>query len=328
MKFRRSRPELVWFTAAALLACAARAASAAPYRFYASPPFAWPVTARGAWAANQRVTKAALNAFLPQPIIRDFRFAQLGPGEICLIEAWQGRGAHQMEVVCPARGGGYWDTSLPYYAPVPLAWCVTELKGDGNSEVISSEGDGSPYSPPLYWYTIYSFKKGVPLDVSSAFPGFYRAVLLAQVSAADYLLKPPFAAEPLSPAARYLKMGLQFMVLKYKRRVLGQKKAGLRHGLAWIKSPYTDVQGLGFSTLADISDPRSIAALRRLGARTQNQGTCVAVVNALARLEGRAPRGIVGDPADVKKILKCDSMKPSAPCLLQQGCVVPAQRPY
>jgi hypothetical protein len=104
-------------------------------------------------------------------------------------------------------------------------------------------------------------------------------------------------------------MVLLFLQLKYRRRILGDPKAGLEEGLTWSKSPYLNVQDLGMETLADIRDPRSIAALQELGRTTRNQGTCVNVENALAGLEDREP--------DTKRILQCDSLKPEAPRFLQ-----------
>jgi len=62
-------------------------------------------------------------------------------------------------------------------------------------------------------------------------------------------------------------------------------------------------------TLADIRDPRSIAALEELGRTTRNQGVCVGVENALAGLEGRTP--------DTERILQCDTIKPQSTRLLQ-----------
>ena len=302
------------------------------YKLSARPAFTWPRSGLAARTANRQPKKEVLGFLAAalkwpagdMPTLTGFRFARLGPKEVCLVAAWSHRAASQMEVACPAAGGGYWETSLPYHAPVPLAWAVTDLKGDGSREVISSQGGGSWTMPPLYWYTIYTFIDGLPRKVSGEFPVFYKTVWLPQLLDAEYLLRPPFARQPLPPQARFLKILLQDMRLTYQRRILGDKDAGLKQGLAWIKSPYNDVQGLGLGILADINDPQSIAALRKLGETTRNQGTCVDVVNALAKLEGRAPGGVVSDSADIKKILKCDEMKPSNPCLLQTGCVPPS----
>jgi hypothetical protein len=105
-------------------------------------------------------------------------------------------------------------------------------------------------------------------------------------------------------------MVLLFLQLKYQRRILGDAKAGLEEGLNWVKSPYVNVQGLGLETLADIHDPRSVAALEELGRTTRLQGMCADVENALAGLQGRTP--------DTNRILQCDSIKvQEAPRFLQ-----------
>lgn len=227
-----------------------------------------------------------------------------------------------MEVVCPAAGGGYWDTSLPNYAPLPLGWSVSDLKGDGNIEVVSSQvAPGAHASPPVYWYEIYRFPEGLPRDVSSDFPSFYREALLPQFSAMEILVSPPPTSD-VRPArwAAYERLALRFIRLKYERRILGKKTSGLEEALDWVKSPYIDVQGLGVYTLGEIPGPQSVAALRGLGAKTKDLGICVAVTNALHA------DGAISDEEQAKGTQKCDTLKPRQPCLLQRGCVATAKQ--
>lgn len=292
-------------------------------RFHTQPGFGWPESERATYAAN-RLPKEQILAFLAaglgwsaddMPSLADFRFAKLGPKEICLVAGWGLRHASQNEVICPAAGGGYWDTSLGVQAPAPLAWYVVDLDGDGTQEVISSEDLNLPV--PTYWYEIYSFRDGEPRSVSDKFPQFYKAALLPRLFEVDRLIAELFPGEPAPAKARYARMVLLFTQLKYQRRILGDPKAGLEQGLKWLSSPYANVQGLGLETLAEIRDPRSISALGELGRSTRNQGVCVGVVNALAALEGRAPGGIISDSNDIQKIQTCDAMKPEPARLLQ-----------
>ena len=278
--------------------------------------FQWPQSEQAAYAAN-RLPSKEIFAFLASalqwqaddlPSLGEFRFAQLGRREVCLVAEWGLRHASMEEVVCPAAtGGGYWDTSLGLESPGPLAWYVVDLDGSGIQEVISSEALN--LAIPTYWYDIYSFANGQPQNVSSRFPEFYKAVLVPELHQLDLSLGELFPREPHPPKVQYERMALLFLQLKYRRRILGDPKAGLEEGLEWLKSPYLNVQGLGLETLADIRDPRSIAALEELGRTTRNQGMCVGVENALAGLEGRTP--------DTKRILQCDTIKPQSTRLLQ-----------
>ena len=288
-------------------------------RLQTRPGFKWPTDAADSLLANRRTSKDAVGAFLEfgrNAGVGEFRFALLGPKEVCLIARWHRRDAALQEVVCPASGGGYWDTSLSHAAPGPLAWCVVDLKGNGNSEVVSSGiGTGAYAAPPIYWYTVYSFRDGLPRDVSSEFPEFYRAAFLPQLSAIERMLNPPEDAQAPTPKwAPFESLVLRFMRLKYERRILGEKQAGLEEGLSWVKSPYIDVRSLGVQTLGEIPDPQSVAALREVGAKTKNLGICVAVTNALFTI------GAITDAENTKRTEECDKLKPTKPCLLQAGC--------
>jgi len=277
--------------------------------------FQWPQSAQAAYAANRLPSKEVLAFLAPTlgwqandlPSLGEFRFAQLGPREFCLVAVFGIRAGYDRHVVCPATGDGYWDTSFEIDSPGPLAWYLADLDGSGIHEVISSEALN--LAIPTYWCDIYSFTNGQPQNVSSRFPEFYKAVLVPELSQLDRSLGELFPGEPHPPKVQYERMALLFLQLKYRRRILGDPKAGLEEGLEWLKSPYLNVQGLGLETLTDIRDPRSIAALEELGRTTRNQGMCVGVENALAGLEGRTP--------DTQRILQCDTIKPQSPRLLQ-----------
>jgi hypothetical protein len=284
-------------------------------RLQGKATFQWPQSEQAAYAANRLPSKEMLAFLAPTlgwqandlPTLGEFRFAQLGPREICVLAVFGIRAGYDRHIVCPATQGWYWDTSLEIESPGPLAWYLVDLDGNGIHEVISSEALNSVI--PTYWYDIYKFSDGQPENVSSRFPQFYKAVLLPQLNQLDRSLGELFPDEPPPAKAQYARMVLLFLQLKYRRRILGDAKAGLEEGLNWMKSPYVNVQGLGLETLADIRDPRSIAALEELGRTTRIQGMCVNVENALAGLEGRTP--------DTKRILQCGTMTPQAPRMLQ-----------
>jgi hypothetical protein len=161
-----------------LLLGAAPLAAIRTRRVQVRATFQWPQSVQAAYAANRLPSKevfAFLASVLQWPAddlapLGEFRFAQLGPGEICLVALWGFRLGSELEVVCPATGGGYWDTSLGLESPGPLAWYVVDLDGNGIQEVISSEALNLPV--PTYWYDIYSFSDGQPENVSRRFPQF------------------------------------------------------------------------------------------------------------------------------------------------------------
>lgn len=300
------------------------------HRLQVHPGFKWPNTRSAAYAASDLPKKDVLRflasglgwAAGDMPNLGEFRFAVLGSKEVCLVARWHLREAAMQEVVCPAKGGGYWDASLSHSAPGPLAWYVVDLKGSGHSEVLSSRGGTGAYAaPPIYWYTIYDIRDGFPRDISSQFPEFYKAAFLPQLSAVERILNPPMTAQSPPPKwAPYENLVLEYMRLKYERSILGQKKAGLEQGLSWVKSPYDDVQGLGVEELGAIPGSQSAEALRALGAKTRNLGTCVDVANALRSI------GAISDAEHTQRIGDCDKLKPTHPCLLQTGCVAPKRR--
>lgn len=280
----------------------------------------WPQTDQEAHVAN-RLPKREIQTLVgsalgspanDMPNFGDFRFARLGTSEVCLVAEWGLRYAAEEEVICPAGPGAYWDTSLSDYAPAPLAWKVPDLNGDGNHVVVSSNrvvGSSTTGPLPVFWYELYSFQDGKPHDVSSAFPEFYRAEVLPRLWQFEGLVNYLFAAHPLTSPAEYTRDVLSFTQLKCERRILGNQKAGLEQGIAWTKSDYTNVQGLGVDTLTDIRDPRSVEALRRLGSSTKNVSICAGVVAGLAALAGKST------PED--EIAKCRVVKSEPPRLLQ-----------
>ncbi len=195
-----------------------------------------------------------------------------------------------LDIVCPVQGG-FMLTALMDERMDLLVTDLLDLDGDGFDEVISSEfaaGYQGTSTPPLYWYTIYSFKDGLPHDVSRQFRGFYEVNVLGWGYRLERLIMPPLGSG--SKRNDYIEAQIIFTQLKYHRKILGETKAGLQEATQWAGSPEAGLQMLAVSTLQEINDPASIAELEKL-AKSKNQGTCYAAIGALGILQHREITG-------------------------------------
>jgi hypothetical protein len=172
-----------------------------------------------------------------------------------------------------------------------LATDLLDLDGDGFDEVISSEfaaGYQGASTPPLYWYTIYSFKDGLPHDVSRQFRGLYEVDVLGWGYKLERLIMPPLGSG--SKENNYIEAQIIFTQLKYHRKILGEAKAGLQEATGWAESSEAGLQELAISTLREINDPASIAVLKKL-TNSKFQGVCDAAVAAVAAFDHREVTG-------------------------------------
>ena len=272
-------------------------------RVSVAPGFQWPGSPSAIPAAN-RTTKAQVQAFVNavrkqsaersaqsgvNPISR-FRFARLGEGEICLAATSGERFPWFLDVICPLRGA-FGDTTLTDERMGLLVTDLLDLDGDGFDEVISSEfaaGYQVAGTPAIYWYTIYSFKDGLPHNVSSQFRDFYDTEVLGWLARLERLVLPPLGSG--SEQNDYLEAEIVFTRLKYQRKILGQDKAGLVEAQEWARSPAANMQELAVLTLREINDPTSIEVLRKL-TTSRNQGVCRSAVGAIAEFEHRDVTG-------------------------------------
>lgn len=230
------------------------------------------------------------------PPISQFRFAQLGENEFCLAVTAGDRFPWFLSITCP-RQDGFENTSLTDQRMGLLATDLLDLDGDGFHEVISSEfaaGYQGASTPPIYWYTIYSFKDGLPHDVSRQFQGFYEVNVLGCGYRIERLIMPPLGSG--SRENNYIEAQIIFTRLKYHRKILGETKAGLQEATQWAASLEAGLQMLAVSALQEINDPGSIAELEKL-AKSKNQGTCYAAIGALGILQHRE---ITGQELDSK----------------------------
>jgi len=267
------------------------------------PAFPWPKTQDELASAN-RTPSPQLEAFLngvwkareggSGPVeslrINEVRFAQLGREEICMAVTFGSRFPWGLDIVCPERGG-FVVTGLLDERMGLLASDLVDLDGDGFDEVISSEfaaGYQGASTPPLYWYTIYSFKDGLPHDVSPQFRDFYTTEVLGWLDRLERLVLPPLGSG--SERNDYLEAQIVFTRLRYQRKILGQHKAGLVEAREWAGSATADMQELAVLTLREINDPASLELLRKL-ATSKNQGVCRSAVGAIADFEHRDVTG-------------------------------------
>jgi hypothetical protein len=266
-----------------------------------TPSFRWPTSLQSMAAAN-RAPKAQIEAFykairaqtaggaagsIP---LSQFRFALLGPDKVCLATAGGDRFPWFLAITCPAHNG-FDDTTLLDERMDLLVTDLLDLDGDGFDEVISSEfaaGYTGDASPPIYWYTIYSFKDGLPHDVSSQFRDFYDTEVLRWLARLERLVLPPLGSG--SERNDYLEAQIVFTRLKYERKILGQPEAGLVEAREWADSPNANMQQLAVLTLQEINDPASIEELRKL-TTSKYQGVCRSAVGGIAHFEHRNVTG-------------------------------------
>ncbi len=265
--------------------------------------FRWPSTL-GAVASSNRAGKAQIQEFFdtvrnalpgagghPGTVpISQFRFARLGEAEVCLVVTSGERFPWFLDVICPAEHG-FTDTGLMDERMGLLATDLLDLDGDGLAEVISSRfaaGYQGAFSPPIYWYTIYSFKDGLPHDVSQQFRDFYYANVLAWGVTLERLIEPPLGSG--SKETERLEAQIIFTRLKYQRKILGESKAGLQEASVWAESSDPSLQELALTTAREINDPASFALIKGLTA-SKYQGVCREAVGALAAIEHREVTG-------------------------------------
>ena len=112
------------------------------------------------------------------------------------------------------------------------------------------------FTPPLYWYSIYSFQDGLPHDTSRQFREFYASEVLSWSRTLERMIVPPLGSGSTQNA--YIEAQIVFARLKYRRVILGERKAGLQEAMGWADSSQPDLQQLAVQTLQEIADPDSI----------------------------------------------------------------------
>ena len=195
-----------------------------------------------------------------------------------------------LDIVCPERGG-FVVTGLTDERMGLLAADLIDLDGDGFAEVISSRfaaGYQGASTPPLYWYTIYSFKDGLPHDVSQEFPDFYRVEVDHWADKLERIIMPPVGSD--SKESRNIEARIVFTRLKYQRNIHGDRKAGLQEAAGWAESSDPSLQELALMTVREINDPAAVEIVKKLTS-SKYQGVCREAVGTLAGIEHREVTG-------------------------------------
>ena len=158
---------------------------------------------------------------------------------------------------------------------------MIDLDGTGVYHVIAGNFPGGYQGKdtmPIPWYGLFGLNEGKWINVTDRFPRF-----IADPGLNDILHLAEAAESENKSLIELYKDNDLFVRYKYNRMTLQKKDAGLESALGWASSPSPSIQMLAVETLREISDPRSIAALRGL-ARGPNPGVRLIAQEALARL--------------------------------------------
>ncbi|MGH9451759.1 MAG: hypothetical protein ACRD11_14680 [Terriglobia bacterium] len=266
---------------AALVLCLAASAGAGQSVsvLAARRPLTWPHTSREVRAANT-YSMTAIASFLDSlghgpltshNVVDGFRFVDLEPGRTYLIAAVRARW-DWLEVVSP-DGFKFRVVSLGKMPNGSIAMSLADLAGDGNDEVIGLNWVvyRGASTDPIYWYTIYKFRNGMPEDVSAQYPDFYRAVVLGPLGYLQDWFNwvrsavPPVKVEQFSPGSPHIQLAeIGFVRLRYQHLILGNKNAGLDQAIGWAASSNVNIAVLGVRSLAEMTAPRAWVEIGKL----------------------------------------------------------------
>ena len=261
--------------------------------------FAWPQTQAAAVQANalrKEKVRSFLNSLRAQvpaylPIrLGDFRFVLLERGRYYLLAFTGGERFYWYTAVVAPEGQGFRYSDTINNSALPLAMSAVDLDGDGIDELVTSEwpaGYQGALTPPIYWYTVWQFRNGVPHDASVQFPEFYRDFVLGQSAYLEELLGKLQSVDPES--TRIPLAEIEYVRLKYQRAILGKKNAGLDQALAWAESKDATLSNMGIWSLADMPAPEAGQELQKLAASPNSADVAKAAMARRSRLFGNGP---------------------------------------
>jgi hypothetical protein len=167
---------------------------------------------------------------------------------------------------------------------------AVDLNGDGVDELVTAEwpaGYQGAGTPPIYWYTVWQFRDGVPYDASAQFPEFYQGFVLGQLSHIEKLLS---KLQSVDPAAVQVPLAeIEYVRLKFQRTVLSQKNAGIEQALAWAESKNGSLRIMGISSLAEMPAPAAGEKLKELASSPNFADLAKAALARRARVLGKEP---------------------------------------
>ena len=243
------------------------------------PPATGPIGRDEVFALLTELDETAWSADNPW----NFQFARLSEGKVYLLA---GQGCRLGD--CGSLHAVYSEPCRCFAASVPalvdLNTDLVDVDGDGFPEILGEECfDNCSGRPrlPTYTYSIYSIYKFIDgkgfVDFSAKAADYYRAHLLPKIEEARRTVTSRIAAVSEEYRARAAQMGVayeperieahtaaaaQYAYDDYRRRVLGEKDAGLEDAIRWLQSEYA--ASLGLEALARI--PNAVAEMKLIEA--------------------------------------------------------------
>ena len=170
---------------------------------------------------------------------------------------------------------------------------LVDVDGDGVFEVMTREvagGYDGVFSRPIFVYSIKRLVGGDLVDVSAKYPEYFRDHILPMMTSdardmkRDLLKDTESEAVPDTNRERTVaeeaeahrmalrvksravkaKAELQFVQDDYRRRILGEKAAGLDNALRWARDGDPEIRDFATGVLEKIDTPEAAAELERL----------------------------------------------------------------
>ena len=117
--------------------------------------------------------------------------------------------------------------------------------------------------------------------MSAEFPEFYQRGVLSELYYLSRVLSNAVHKDP--KVMQFQQAEIEFVQLKYQRKVMKKPETGLREAVAWSESGNADIQRLAIAAFEEIPGTTSLLQLERL-AKSPDQGVSGSAKNALVRL--------------------------------------------
>lgn len=259
--------------------------------------FAWPQTYTSAVQANglpKEKVESFLNSLRGQvpmysPIrVGSFRFALLEKSNYYLVAITGGERFYWNTDVISPQGQRFRYSEMVSHGFFPLAMQLSDLDGDGVDELVTTQwpaGYQGASPPPIYWYTVWRFRGGLPYDASAQFAEFYRGFVLGHLSYIEELLGKLRSADPESVQVPLAE--IEYVRLKFHRVILREKNAGLQMALDWVASKDAALQSMGIWSLAEMPSSAAGEKLKELTSSANFADSAKAALARRARLFGK-----------------------------------------
>jgi hypothetical protein len=300
-------------------------------------PFVWPSTwgdVSSVAISREEVLRflTALDRDDPPDAIQSFRFVPLEKDKFYLVADTDASGNDlfgTLEIVRCEGAACIVCTQLT--EAEDLDTDIVDMNGDGVFEVVTKQSADyhtrSDWGRPPFVYSIRSVMNGKLVDISSKYPDYFKSHIFPRMEADRKAIevmianmdKPqPLHLSDLEGNKRVsadeeqnnrqaalandrwkLKatVELQYVQDDYRRRILGEKTAGLENALKWVRSDDQGLREFGVKALEPIDSPTAAAELLRI-ANSKDSELAENARNALnrrvqARLAPPPPGGAV-----------------------------------